>query len=91
MYITLFIWFVQLLQFDLWNVKPSNLYNWDSLKKKIAEHGLRNSLVTIVTNTEIESKILGNMNGIEPLDSNVKCRSYGESKPREIQVILNTN
>lgn len=81
---------MQLLQFDLWNVKPSDLWDWDILKKKIAEHGLRNSLVTIVSNTEIESKIFGNMNSIEPLDTNVKRRyiSFGESKPKEIQVIL---
>lgn len=81
---------MQLLQFDLWNVKPSNLWNWTSLKKKIAEHGLRNSLVTVVSNTEIESKIFGTMNSIEPLDTNVKRRyiSFGESKPKEIQVIL---
>lgn len=84
---------MQLLQFDFWNVTPSNLWDWNTLKKKIEEHGLRNSLVTIVTTTEIESKILGNMNAVEPLDSNVKCRyiSYGESKPKEIQVMLNTN
>lgn len=81
---------MQLLQFDLWNVKPSNLWNWDSLKNKIAKHGLRNSLVTIVSNTEIESKLFGNINSIEPLDTNVKCRyiSFGESKPKEIQVVL---
>lgn len=81
---------MQLLQFDLWNVKPSNLWDWNSLKTKIAQHGLRNSLVTVISNTEVESTIFGNVNSIEPLDTNVKRRyiSMGESKPKEIQVIL---
>lgn len=73
----------------MWNVKPSNLWDWNSLKERITKHGLRNSLVTIISNTEIESKILGNMNSIEPLDTNVKRRhiSFEESKSKEIQVI----
>jgi ribonucleoside-diphosphate reductase subunit M1 len=71
-------------------VKPSNLWDWSCLKKKIAEYGLRNSLVTIISNTEIESKIFGCMNSIEPLDSNIKLRyiSSEESRPKEIQVSL---
>lgn len=74
----------------MWNIKPSDLWDWDHLKKKIAEYGLRNSLVTIVSNTEIESKIFGNTNSVEPLDTNIKCKyiSFGESKPKEIKVIL---
>uniref|UniRef100_A0A2H8TQG2 Ribonucleoside-diphosphate reductase n=1 Tax=Melanaphis sacchari TaxID=742174 RepID=A0A2H8TQG2_9HEMI len=78
-----------LLQFDLWNVKPSNLWDWNSLKAKISQHGLRNSLVTVTSNTEIESAIFGNVNSIEPLDTNIKIRyiSLGESKPKKIQVV----
>lgn len=81
---------LQLLQFDLWNVKPSNLWDWSYLKKKISEHGLRNSLVTIASNTEIESNIFGNMNSIEPLDTNIKLRyiSFDGNKQTKIQVIL---
>lgn len=81
---------MQLLQFDLWKKKPSNLWDWSSLKKKIDQHGLRNSLVTVASNTEVESSIFGNVNSIEPLDTNVKRRyiSMGESKAKEIQVIV---
>ena len=32
------------LQFDLWN-KSATMYDWDSLKKDIVKHGLRNSLL----------------------------------------------
>lgn len=75
----------------MWNIKPSNLWDWNSLKTKIAQHGLRNSLVTVTSNTEIESAIFGNVNSIEPLDTNIKRRyiSLGESKPKEIQVVVN--
>jgi len=75
----------------LWNVQPSNLWDWNSLKTKIAQHGLRNSLVTVISNTEVESAIFGNVNSIEPLDTNIKRRyiSLGESKPKEIQVFVN--
>ena len=34
-----------ILQFDLWNVSPSNRYDWDILKKSIQKYGLRNSLL----------------------------------------------
>ena len=33
------------LQYDLWNVKPSNRYNWETLKFDISQYGLRNSLL----------------------------------------------
>src|SRR5690606_24641371 len=29
-------------QFDLWNVKPSDRYDWESLRKDIMEHGVYN-------------------------------------------------
>lgn len=72
----------------MWDIKPSDLWDWNSLKKKISEHGLRNSLITIVSNTEMESKIFGNTNSVEPLDTNIKYRhiSLGNSKSKEIQV-----
>lgn len=74
----------------MWNIRPSNLWDWNSLKKKIASHGLRNSLVTVTSNTEIESKIVGNLNSVEPLDTNIKRRfiSIGENESKEIQVVL---
>lgn len=33
------------LQYDLWGVTPTDLWDWAELKEKIAVHGLRNSLV----------------------------------------------
>ena len=34
-----------ILQFDLWDVKPSDRYNWNELKESIMKYGIRNSLL----------------------------------------------
>lgn len=34
-----------MLQYDMWDKEPTNLWDWNALKKKIAIHGLRNSLL----------------------------------------------
>ena len=62
------------LQFDMWNVKPSERYDWTSLKKEIQEHGLRNSLLLAPMPTASTSQILGNNECIEPYTSNVYTR-----------------
>ena len=33
------------LQYDMWGVTPTDLWDWNALKAKIAEHGVRNSLL----------------------------------------------
>ncbi|KAJ7033696.1 ribonucleotide reductase alpha subunit [Mycena alexandri] len=62
------------LQFDLWNVTPSSLWDWDALKAKIAKTGLRNSLVTAPMPTASTSQILGNNECFEPYTSNIYTR-----------------
>jgi ribonucleoside-diphosphate reductase subunit M1 len=54
------------LQFDLWNVKPSQRWDWDGLKAKIAEHGMRNSLLMAPMPTASTSTILGFNECFEP-------------------------
>lgn len=64
-----------LLQFDLWNYKVNNdMYDWDELKKNIAKHGLRNSLVTALMPTASTSQILGFTESFEPITSNIYTR-----------------
>ena len=63
------------LQFDLWGVKP-NLWDWSSLRRKIASHGLRNSLLVAVMPTASTAQILGNNEGIDPVMSNMYIRRY---------------
>lgn len=64
-----------LLQFDLWNIKPtSGLCDWDGLKEKIRQHGMRNSLLVSPMPTASTSQILGNNEAFEPYTSNIYCR-----------------
>ena len=60
-----------ILQFDLWNVSPSNRYNWDILKKSIQKYGLRNSLLVAPMQTASTSQILGYNECFEPFTSNL--------------------
>jgi len=63
-----------LLQFDLWNQKPLDMYDWDKLKQNIIENGLRNSLLLAPMPTASTSQILGNNECIEPYTTNVYIR-----------------
>lgn len=63
-----------ILQFDLWNVKPSNMYDWSVLKQSIIEHGVRNSLVLSIMPTASTASILGNTEACEAITSNIFVR-----------------
>merc|ERR1712137_1488513 len=64
-----------LLQFDLWGRTPkSGLWDWDGLKTKIAEHGLRNSLLVAPMPTASTAQILGNNESFEPYTQNLYVR-----------------
>ena len=63
-----------ILQFDMWNVKPSNRYDWNSLKQSIIFHGLRNSLLVAPMPTASTSQILGYNECFEPITSNLYSR-----------------
>lgn len=58
-----------ILQYDMWNVEPSDLWDWDELKKKIAKHGVRNSLLVAPMPTASTSQILGFNECFEPYTS----------------------
>ncbi|PSK34659.1 ribonucleoside-diphosphate reductase large chain 1 [Candidozyma pseudohaemuli] len=63
-----------LLQYDLWNKKPTELWDWDTLKQNMAKHGLRNSLLVAPMPTASTSQILGNNECFEPYTSNIYSR-----------------
>jgi len=63
-----------ILQYDMWDVKPSNLWDWAALKEKIARHGLRNSLLLAPMPTASTAQILGNNESIEAYTSNIYSR-----------------
>lgn len=63
-----------ILQYDMWNVTPTNLWDWSKLKEKIAQYGVRNSLLLAPMPTASTAQILGNNESFEPYTSNVYVR-----------------
>ena len=63
-----------ILQYDMWNVTPTDLWNWQELKDKIKRHGVRNSLLLAPMPTASTSQILGNNECFEPYTTNVYAR-----------------
>lgn len=62
------------LQYDLWGVQPTDLWDWAELKAKIAEHGLMNSLLVAPMPTASTAQILGNNESFEPFTNNLFTR-----------------
>jgi len=63
-----------ILQFDMWNVKPSKRWDWKSLKANIKKNGMRNSLLLAPMPTASTSQILGNNECFEPYTTNIYTR-----------------
>lgn len=63
-----------ILQYDMWEKTPTDLWDWTALKAKIAEHGVRNSLLVAPMPTASTAQILGNNESFEPYTSNVYNR-----------------
>jgi ribonucleoside-diphosphate reductase alpha chain len=66
-------------QWDLWveqgsEVVHSGKYDWESLRTRMKQFGMRNSMLTTVMPTASSSQILGNSECIEPLNSNIYKR-----------------
>ena len=54
------------LQFDMWGVTPTDLWDWDALREKISRDKLRNSLLVAPMPTASTSQILGFNECFEP-------------------------
>ncbi|KAJ5281467.1 hypothetical protein N7478_006839 [Penicillium angulare] len=63
-----------ILQYDMWDRTPTDLWDWASLKAKIAETGVRNSLLVAPMPTASTSQILGFNECFEPYTSNIYSR-----------------
>ena len=61
-------------QFDMWDVKPTDRWEWDVLREEVKEHGVRNSLLLAPMPTASTAQILGNNECFEPYTSNVYTR-----------------
>ena len=58
----------------MWNVTPSDMYDWNTLKESIKTYGIRNSLLLAPMPTASTSQILGYNECIEPITSNIYNR-----------------
>ena len=69
-----------IFHFQYYNTKPRIYSDWDDLRKKIMESGVRNSLMIALMPTASTSQILGNNECFEPMTSNIYTRrtSAGE-------------
>ncbi|KGM51546.1 ribonucleoside-diphosphate reductase [Lysobacter concretionis Ko07 = DSM 16239] len=59
------------LQFEAWDVTPTDLARWDALRSRIRENGLRNSLLIAIAPTATIASIAGCYECIEPQVSNL--------------------
>ena len=59
---------------QMWGKTPTDLWDWSALKSKIAEHGLRNSLLVAPMPTASTSQILGNNECFESVRTR-RCES----------------
>lgn len=67
----------------MWNVKPTNLWDWDILKAKIAKHGVRNSLLVAQMSVTFMAQMLENNVSVEPYRSNIHT-IYALSKQYQV-------
>ena len=63
-----------ILQFDMWNVKPTTSLDWNGLRDKIKKYGTRNSLLTALMPTASTSQIMKNCECFEPYSTNIYVR-----------------
>ena len=63
-----------ILQYDMWDVVPSELWDWDTLRERITKYGIRNSLLIALMPTASTSQILGFNECFEPFTSNIYVR-----------------
>jgi ribonucleoside-diphosphate reductase alpha chain len=63
-----------IFQFDMWDVKPSDRWDWSQLRQEVIKYGTRNSLLVAPMPTASTSQILGNNECFEPYTSNIYSR-----------------
>ncbi len=61
-------------QFDMWDSKPSEMWDWETLREKIKKEGVRNSLTTACMPTASTGIILGNTETFQIQTSNIYKR-----------------
>jgi ribonucleotide reductase alpha subunit len=59
---------------ELYDAKPSGMFDWESLREKIKVYGVRHSHVTAAMPTATTSQIMGYVESFEPYKSNIYMR-----------------
>jgi ribonucleotide reductase alpha subunit len=62
------------LQYDMWNETPGDLWDWDKLKADIKQYGIRNSLLVAPMPTASTAQIMGFTESFEPITTNIYKR-----------------
>ena len=76
------------LQFDLAGVAPTDAARWEGLRARIAEHGMRNSLLIAIAPTATIASIVGAYECIEPQVSNLFKRETLSGEFMQINTYL---
>ena len=63
-----------IFQYDMWDVTPTNRWEWKLLKDEVKKYGVRNSLLLAPMPTASTAQILGNNECFEPYTSNIYTR-----------------
>ena len=63
-----------IFQFDMWNVTPTDRWEWNVLREEVIKYGVRNSLLLAPMPTASTAQILGNNECFEPYTSNIYSR-----------------
>ncbi|KAH8287946.1 hypothetical protein KR018_008855 [Drosophila ironensis] len=63
-----------ILQYDMWDKQPTDLWDWKALKELIKKHGVRNSLLVAPMPTASTAQIMGNNESFEPYTTNIYTR-----------------
>ena len=63
-----------IFQYDMWNVTPTDRWDWAALKEEVKQYGVRNSLLLAPMPTASTSQIFGNNECFEPYTSNIYTR-----------------
>jgi ribonucleoside-diphosphate reductase alpha chain len=62
------------LQYDMWNKTPSDMWDWAKLKEDIKLYGIRNSLLVAPMPTASTAQIMGFTESFEPITTNIYKR-----------------
>ena len=63
-----------ILQYDMWDISPSDRWDWNNLKDNISKYGIRNSLLVAPMPTASTAQIMGFTESFEPITTNIYKR-----------------